>query len=219
MSLRWVSAIGALALTALSAWVPAAALSPASLERTAAPAPSHHADAGRAPGPGMGQARQAAADACLVRNEFAPASVVEAVPDGMGDWLVWVKDRDGDLWSCNADAQGLIYVNVFVGGDMLEGGGADFLPEQATPAGPGEAAQTRARDLCLGVAGLTQAVSVVATTLDGLGDTLVWLRLSDGQLWLCDASADAELFVFEPVGFPVDPQDDAPVLSAAGPAS
>lgn len=165
-------------------------------------------------------ARQNAVDACVDRNEHWPAGAVEAVADGMGDWLVWVRDRDGDLWSCNADAAGLVYANVLIGGDLLEGRGPEFLPAQPSLAGSAgeQDAETRARDLCVGVAGLTQDVSVLAAVSDGLGDTLVWLRSADGQLWMCDASGAAELFVFEPVGFPIE-GDDAPALPAEAPAS
>ena len=35
----------------------------------------------------------------------------------MGDWLVWVEDKDGDLWMCNANAEGDVYANVFLEGD------------------------------------------------------------------------------------------------------
>jgi hypothetical protein len=161
-------------------------------------------------------ARQNAVDACLKRNEFGPASAIEAVADGVGDWLVWVRDNDGDLWSCNADAQGLVYANAFVGGDLLEGRGREFLGERPLPAGV-VSDEARARELCVSIAGLTQDVEVVATAPDGLGDYLVWLRMADEQLWMCNASEEAKLFVFEAVGFPLD-GEDLPLLSAEAPA-
>jgi hypothetical protein len=159
--------------------------------------------------------RQRAVDACLNQNEFRPAGVVQAVADGMGDWLVWLQDSDGGLWSCNADGAGVVYANVMVPGDLLDGNGAEFLRDAPKLAGSdSEEAEARARDLCFGVAGLTQEVQLIASTQDGLGDTLVWLRMADGQLWMCDASADAQLFVFEPVGVPLDEGEDVPVIAA-----
>ena len=50
--------------------------------------------------------REEAAEACQAINEYGPAEMVETVEDGLGDWLVWVKDKDGDLWMCNANADG-----------------------------------------------------------------------------------------------------------------
>ena len=58
------------------------------------------------------------------RNEYKPAKLSEAVEDGLGDWIVWVEDTDGDLWLCNANATGDVYANVFLEGDLLGGEGA-----------------------------------------------------------------------------------------------
>jgi hypothetical protein len=165
--------------------------------------------------PAAEASRQRAVDACIEHNESGPPSVVQAVGDGMGDWLVWLQDGDGGLWSCNADGAGLVYANVMVPGDLLDGNGAEFLqPAPRLVGSDSGEAEARARDLCFGVAGLTQEVQLIASTQDGLGDTLVWLRMADGQLWMCDASAEAQLFVFEPVGVPLDEGEDAPVVAA-----
>ena len=212
-------------------WVPAAGLFALVALGVAAPTgwAARSAGAGEAPiivGPppeaphiaaGAGSPRDVAVDACLQQNGSAPARVVEAVGDGMGDWLVWIRDRDGMLWSCNADAQGLVYTHVAVAGDLLEGSGSEFLQPRPAVVGAAEATdEAWARDLCAAVAALTQDVTVVATVPDGLGDYLVWLRMADDRLWMCNATAEAKLFVFEPVGFPIERDDE--LLTAEGPA-
>lgn len=202
--LGWMSAAGALLLFAAGFAAPARAAVPQQAETSGAPAITGGESAPAQPPAAAANAREVAVNACLERNEFGPATAVEAVADGFGDWLVWVADRDDDLWGCNADSEGRVYMNVVIVGDLLEGGGSEFLRPQASPASASDAAagEDAARDLCVGVAALTQAVSVVTSVPDGMGDSLVWLRLADGQLWMCDASADGRLFVFQPVGSP-----------------
>ena len=68
-----------------------------------------------------------AADACQAMNEYGPVKVIANVDDGMGDWLVWVKDKDGDLWMCNANAHGAVFTNVLMQGDLLKGDGSQLM--------------------------------------------------------------------------------------------
>lgn len=215
----WISGAGALALLALGLAAPASAALQREAPTGIAPATAAQLPAGAEAGGGAGNTRQSAIDACLNANEFGPATMVQAAADGFGDWLVWVEDRDGDLWSCNADGDGRVYMNVVVAGDLLEGRGGEFLHGERTAAAKDEdaGAEGASRDLCVGVAGLTQAVAVVATVPDGLGDSLVWLRLADGQLWMCDASADGKLFVFEPVGLPTEISEEPARVAAEAP--
>jgi hypothetical protein len=37
-----------------------------------------------------------------------------------------------------------------------------------------------------------------------MGDYLVWLKNAEEELWVCNASADAKLYSFEPVDMPVN---------------
>jgi hypothetical protein len=37
-----------------------------------------------------------------------------------------------------------------------------------------------------------------------MGDYLVWLKNANEELWVCNASADAKLYGFEPVDMPVN---------------
>jgi hypothetical protein len=47
-------------------------------------------------------------------------------------------------------------------------------------------------------------LEIVATVDDALGDYLVWLQNGDDAYWMCNASADAKLYSFEPVQYPLD---------------
>jgi hypothetical protein len=139
--------------------------------------------------------------ACLDFNGYKPTELVEAVQDGMGDWIVWVRDRDQDLWLCNADAEGSVYANVLLNGDLLGGGGIELAADQIDPgAGPAE----RAERLCSAVGGYMEDLQIVATVDDALGDYLVWLTNGNDAYWMCNASSDGELFTFEPVQYPLD---------------
>jgi hypothetical protein len=157
-------------------------------------------------------AGDAATSVCLTVNEFAPAQVVKTVEDGLGDFIVWVRDKDGDLWLCNASAEGNVYVNKLIRGDLLAGAGKRAIsiqPVAHTSSGAGAATDNATR-LCEAAGRHVDARRVVATTEDGVGDRIVWLRGGDNSYWLCNASAEAKLFVFERVSSPIN-------AGAAGP--
>ena len=63
--------------------------------------------------------RDAAISACIGFNEYKPAHMLEAANDGMGDWIVWVEDTEGDLWLCDATGDGDVYANVYYRGRPL----------------------------------------------------------------------------------------------------
>jgi hypothetical protein len=56
-------------------------------------------------------------------NPLQPVEVVTAIEDGsgVGFSLVWLTDKDGGLWMCDADATGAIYSYSLVKGDLLDG--------------------------------------------------------------------------------------------------
>ena len=144
---------------------------------------------------------------CMTLNDYAPTQVVGTVEDGLGDWLVWVKDKDGDLWMCNANSDGAVYANVLMEGDLLKGTGAELIGYQSvgyrdrTPSfDPVSAAET----LCYTIGNYIEEMQVVATVEDGLGDYLVWLQNGEEGLWMCNASGAAELYSFEPVDMPIN---------------
>ena len=120
-----------------------------------------------------------------------------------------MKDKDGDLWMCNANAEGAVFTNVFMQGDLLKGDGASLIGSQRADRRPTRPAR---RALCAAVGSHIEDMQVVATVDDGLGDYLTWLKNGDDDLWICNASADAKLYDFEPVDLPLN--DVTPSTSA-----
>jgi hypothetical protein len=149
--------------------------------------------------------RQAASEACLSFNQYGPGQVVQAAGDGLGDWIVWVRDKDNDLWLCNASSDGNVFANALVRGDLLNGRGgqAVALTPVTNARSIAAGAETAAR-LCAAAGRKVEATKVVATVEDGTGDYIVWLAASDQSYWLCNASADAKLYVFERVLSPLN---------------
>ena len=147
-----------------------------------------------------------AVQACQGFNEYGPTEVYTVVDDGLGDYLVWLTDVDGDLWACNANAYGDIYANVLVDYDLLDGEGQTMLHLAGGPSSRDPA--RLAERLCVATA--EEQVKVIATAEDGFGDYLVWLRMSDETFIMCNASGTGELWAFEYVGFPIN---EAPAVA------
>ena len=123
---------------------------------------------------------------------------VKAVDDGLGDWIVWLRDKDNDLWMCNASAEGNVYANTLIKGDRLAGRGEEaiaLMPVAYTPSAL--PAAEKAERVCAAAGRKVDATRLVTTVEDGVGDYIVWLQGSDHSYWLCNASADAKLYVFE----------------------
>ena len=74
-----------------------------------------------------------------------PVSVVNAVDDGsgIGFSLVWLNDKDGNLWMCDADADGNVYAYSLLTGDLLEGAGGELIGLQLTADGGSTASRSR----------------------------------------------------------------------------
>lgn len=147
-----------------------------------------------------------AAEACQAINEHGPVSLAATVEDGLGDWLVWVKDKDGDLWMCNANSHGAVFINVRMQGDLLDGAGADLIGLQNVAdrsSGGSDPAQTAAA-LCAAIGSHIEDMQIAATVGDGLGDYVTWLKNANDELWVCNASGDAKLYDFEPVDLPLN---------------
>jgi len=170
-----------------------------------APAFAGERNTGRDVDPGMAKA----VSACTALNGYAPVETAATVPDGMGDWLVWLKDKDGDVWLCNASSAGAVFANTMMQGDLLAGDGGTLVNVQpassSTNARPlrQNPADTAAA-LCAAVGSYIEDMQIVATVEDGLGDYLVWLQNGDEAYWLCNASADTKLYDFEPVDTPLN---------------
>ena len=149
--------------------------------------------------------QEAAMAVCASVNEYAPVQPVKAVEDGLGDWIVWVRDKDSDLWICNASAEGNVYANTLIKGDLLAGRGEEaiaLMPVAFTPTALPEA--DKADRVCAAAGRKVGATRIVMTVEDGLGDYVVWLQGADHSYWLCNASADAKLYVFQPIRSPIN---------------
>jgi len=151
------------------------------------------------------EGHDSAVAACLDFNEYKPANLVDAVEDGLGDWIVWVKDKDEDLWLCNANAKGDVYANVLLNGDLLDGDGASMLAQSTDGRQLGPASS--AEQLCAKVGDYMENLEIVATVDDALGDYVVWLKNGDDAYWMCNASSDAKLYSFESVQYPLEASD------------
>jgi hypothetical protein len=177
----------------------------AGLALTAALAASASAPAAAEPARGISPI-QAAVFACVSFNRDAQSLALRAVEDGIGDWLVWMRDGNGGLRLCNASAEGNIYVNAAIRGDVLAGAGEraiELLPV-ATPAAASTDPAAQAERLCAAASRKIGGARIVATVGDGVGDYLVWLEDSGGSYWACNASADAKLWLFEPARAPLN---------------
>ena len=144
-----------------------------------------------------------AAEACQAMNQYGPVEVQTVADDGLGDWVVWVKDKDGDLWMCNANSHGAVFTNVMMQGDLLKGDGNALVGLQNIGNGISGGAQ-EAEALCTAVGSHIENMQVVTTVEDGLGDYITWLKNADDQLWVCNASGDAKLYDFETVDLPLN---------------
>lgn len=144
-----------------------------------------------------------AAEACQAMNQYGPVNVQAVADDGLGDWIVWIKDKDDDLWLCNANSHGAVFTNVLMHGDLLKGDGNALVGLQNIGNGNSGGAQ-EAEALCAAVGSHIEAMQVVTTVEDGLGDYLTWLKNANDQLWVCNASRDAKLYGFEPIDMPLN---------------
>ena len=159
--------------------------------------------------------RETAIAACIDRNGYKPAKLKAAVDDGLSDYIVWVEDKDGDLWLCNANESGEIYANILLQGDLLAGEGAQLIAYDPALVSAAHGPAGRAEELCAAVGVHFGELEIVATVDDALGDYLVWLKTAEGGYWMCNASADQKLYTFEWVEYPVDGSTTADIICCA----
>jgi hypothetical protein len=150
-----------------------------------------------------------AVKACSTVNPSQPVSVLNAVDDGsgIGFSLVWLNDKDGNLWMCDADADadGNVYVYSLLTGDLLEGAGGELIGLQLTADGgiEGEPQQI-AEKVCVAHTG--EGGKVLAIAPDGLEvdpGFVIFVQNAAGETYLCNATGDAMIWAFEPVGDPL----------------
>jgi len=179
------SAIAALSLAAL-------AVSPATAETAAA----DHA---------------AAIEACSAVNPFQPVESLGAVDDGsgIGFSLVWIGDAEDRLWMCDADAEGFVCSYSLMTADLLGGAGPELIGlTPASNGGFGDDPQAVAEKVC--VASLEDGGMVLSSRPDGLGADpgyAIFVESEAGDLYLCNATGDAMVWAFEPIGEPLKFED------------
>jgi hypothetical protein len=149
----------------------------------------------------------AAIKACSTVNPSQPVKVVNAVEDGsgLGFSLVWLNDKDGNLWMCDADDGGKVYSYAMVTGDLLDGDGPDMIGLQLASDGTFDGKpQDIAEKVC--AAYLTDGGKVLASASDGLETDpgfIVFVGDKAGKYYLCNATADAAVWAFAPIGDPL----------------
>lgn len=127
---------------------------------------------------------------------------------GVGFSLVWLTDKEGNLWMCDADVLGAVYSYTLVKDDLLDGTGPELIGFQDVDFSQ-ENPQAVAEKVC--VAYLEDG-KVVASGPDGLDmdpGFLIFVEDGTGALHLCNATGDAMVWAFEPVGDPLDFDDQA----------
>ncbi len=150
---------------------------------------------------------EAAVKACSTVNPSQPVSVVNAVDDGsgIGFSLVWLNDKDGNLWMCDADADGNVYVYSLLTSDLLEGAGGELIGLQLTADGGFEGEpQTIAEKVCVAHSG--EGGTALAVAPDGFEigpGFVIFVRNGAGETYLSNATGDAMIWAFEPVGDPL----------------
>jgi hypothetical protein len=150
---------------------------------------------------------EAAIKACSVVNPSQPVTVVNAVDDGsgVGFSLVWLNDKEGKLWMCDADADGNVYSYSLVQKDLLAGTGPELIGLQLTADGGYEGEpQQIAEKVC--IAHLAGGGKVLASNPDGLESDpgfAIFVADKDGNHHLCNATGDAMIWAFEPIGGPL----------------
>ncbi len=160
-----------------------------------------------------GDPHEAAAQACAAANANQPAAIITAVDDGRGGSLVWLTDADAGLWLCSADPDGKVYAYSLMAGDILQGAGAgllDFKPvvaEGGLPLPDPNPIEVAVKACQLKFDGVP--VKVIARGLDGLRGNwvpgyFVFIETGEGELYLCDATADAQVWAFAEIGDPLD---------------
>jgi hypothetical protein len=109
---------------------------------------------------------------------------------------------------CDADADGNVYVYSILTGDLLEGAGGELVGLQLTADGSPEGEpQQIAEKVC--VAHLNnggEGGKVLATAADGLEADpgfIIFVQNAEGATYLCNATGDAMIWAFEPVGDPL----------------
>lgn len=156
-----------------------------------------------------------AIEVCSAVNPFQPVEALGAVEDGsgIGFSLVWINDSEDRLWMCDADAEGSVYSYALVANDLLDGTGPELIGLK--PAANGsfdDHPQAVAEKVC--AAYLDDGGTVLSSLPDGLSTDpgyAVFVENDNGDLYLCNATGDAMVWAFEPIGDPLTFEDGAAI--------
>ncbi len=150
---------------------------------------------------------EAAIKACSTVNPSQPVSVLNAVDDGsgIGVSLVWLTDKDNHLWMCDADADGNVYAYTIVDSDLLAGGGPELIGLELTYDGgyDGKPEDVVAKVCVAYLKTGGEAVHVAEDGLDLSPGFIVFVKDGSGRTFLCNATGDAGIWAFEPIGDPL----------------
>jgi len=157
-----------------------------------------------------------AADACAVVRDGEPATPIAAIDDGRGGSLVWLTDADANLWLCSADASGRVFAYSMIFNDLLGGAGASlaqpiYIGSDGKPIPPAQdplAVAERACQAYLQGEPGRLAGKVVGKGGDGLNANwlpgyFVFIETDAGETFLCDATANAQVWAFAKIGEPL----------------
>ena len=154
-----------------------------------------------------GGAHEVAIKACSTANPSQPVSVVNAVDDGsgIGFSLVWLTDKDNNLWMCDADAEGNVYSYTIVAKDLLSGGGPELIGLQLASDGTydGQPEDVAAKVCVAYLKGGGEVVHINPDGLDIAPGFIVFVKDSSGHTYLCNATGDAGVWAFEAIGEPL----------------
>jgi hypothetical protein len=165
-----------------------------------------------APAGAGGEPHEAAVKACAAANGNQPAAFVTAVDDGRGGSLVWLTDANSGLWLCSADSDGKIYAYSPMAGDILQGAGAGIV-DLAPVLDPGDVPLPDPSPIDVAVKACQikldgVPIKVIGRGIDGLRGAwvpgyFVFIETGEGQVYLCDATADAQVWAFAEIGAPL----------------
>jgi hypothetical protein len=154
-----------------------------------------------------GGAHEVAIKACSTVNPSQPVSVVNAVDDGSGIGLslVWLTDKDNNLWMCDADAEGKVYSYTIVAKDLLSGGGPELIGLQLASDGTydGQPQDVAAKVCVAYLKGDGEVVHIAPDGLDIAPGFIVFVKDSSGHTYLCNATGDAGVWAFQAMGEPL----------------
>jgi hypothetical protein len=106
---------------------------------------------------------------------------------------------------CDADSEGFVYSYSLVKDDLLDGDGPELIGlKPASNGGNDDEPRTVAEAIC--AAYLTDGGTVLSSRPDGLTEDpgyAIFVEDQGGDLYLCNATGDAMVWAFEPIGDPL----------------